>query len=135
MPFSMLNGSGIDGEAAHPLERREVALARRTASPTAPRKSVFSASAARSGLTAAAAREALGEVGVGHDQRDQMRPAVAVDHRLGDLGLQQQQALDALRREVVAAGVDDDVLLAVGDLEIAVGVEHADIAGVQPAVA
>ena len=64
-----------------------------------------------------------------------MRPPVAVDDRLADLRLQQQDALDPLRRDVVAARVDDDVLLAVGDLEVAVGVDLADVAGVQPAVA
>ena len=36
--------------------------------------------------------------------------------------------------EVLAAGGDDDVLLAAGDLEEAVVVELADVAGVQPAV-
>ena len=63
-----------------------------------------------------------------------MRPAVAVDHRLGDLRLQRQQALDARRRHHVAARILDEVLLAVGDLDVAVGIDQADVAGVQPAV-
>ena len=63
-----------------------------------------------------------------------MGPAVAVDHGLGDLGLHGQHPLDALRRDVVAAGADDDVLLAVGDGEVAVGVDDAHVARVQPAV-
>ena len=64
-----------------------------------------------------------------------MRLAVAVDDHLADLRLQRQNAFDPLRRDVVAARVDDDVLLAVGDLEEAVLIDHADVAGVQPAIA
>ena len=45
------------------------------------------------------------------------------------------QALDRLRRDVLAARGDDQVLLAVGDLEEPVRVEQADVAGVEPAVA
>jgi hypothetical protein len=73
-------------------------------------------------------------VGVGHDQRDDVGPLVAADHRLGDLALQRQHALELLRGDVVALVVDDDVLLAVGDHDPAALVEVADVAGVQPAV-
>ena len=41
-----------------------------------------------------AAREAAHEVRVRHDQGHQMRPPVAVDQRLADLGLEQQDAFD-----------------------------------------
>jgi len=50
-------------------------------------------------------------VEVRHQQPDQVRPAVAVNHGLAHLGLQGQPALDARRRHVLAGGVDDDVLL------------------------
>ena len=43
-------------------------------------------------------------------------------------------AFEVLRRDVLAAGGDDQVLLAVGDAQEALGVELADVAGVQPAV-
>ena len=42
--------------------------------------------------------------------------------------------LDVRRRHVLAGRVDDELLLAVDDLEVAVLVELADVAGVQPAV-
>ena len=45
-----------------------------------------------------------------------------------------QVVLDVLRRDVLAAGGDEDVLLAVGDVEEAVVVERADVAGLEPAV-
>ena len=64
-----------------------------------------------------------------------MRPAVAVDHRLGDLRALGQERLDPCRRDVVAARVDDQILLAIGDVQLPVGVDAADIAGVEPAVA
>ena len=71
---------------------------------------------------------------LGHQQRDEVRPAVAIDHRLGDLGLQRQHPLDPLRRDIVALVVDDQVLLAVGDDDPALVVEMADVAGREPAV-
>jgi hypothetical protein len=37
-------------------------------------------------------------------------------------------------RDVLAPGRDDDVLHAVGDAEVPVGVDRADVAGVQPAL-
>src|SRR4051812_15336277 len=45
-----------------------------------------------------------------------------------------QHLLDLARIDVVAAD-DDHVLLAVADVEIAVGVDLADVAGIEPAVA
>ena len=55
------------------------------------------------------------------------------DRDLGDAGHAHQQLLD-LRRAHVLAAADDDVLLAIGDREVAVGVEHADVAGHEPTV-
>src|SRR3546814_20864497 len=55
-------------------------------------------------------------------------------HRLQDFGLERQHAFDALRRDIVALVVDDDVLLAVGDDQPALAVDLADIAGMKPAV-
>src|SRR3546814_13975058 len=63
-----------------------------------------------------------------------MRAPVAVDEGLPDLRLDGQHALDALRRDVVAAGIDDDVLLPVGNSDVALRVDLADVAGAQPAV-
>ena len=48
-------------------------------------------------------------------------------------GMRTSMLLDLGRAHVLAAA-DDDVLLAVGDREVAVGVEHADVAGHEPAV-
>ena len=62
-------------------------------------------------------------------------PPLAQHHRLGDLGLGDQHPLDPRRRDVLAAGQHDHVLLAVGDPQVSVVVQLADVAGVQPAVA
>src|SRR6185295_4035249 len=59
---------------------------------------------------------------------------VARHHRLHDLGLQRQHALDPLRRDIVALVVDDQILLAVGDLDPALLVEVPDVARCQPTV-
>src|SRR6266508_5309327 len=57
------------------------------------------------------------------------------DHRgLAHLGVLQQHLLDLARIDIGAAR-DDQVLGAVLEREIAVGIEDADIAGVQPAAA
>ena len=74
-------------------------------------------------------------VGVEHDQRGVVGARVAddgglADQRPGALEL----GLDVRRRHVLAGGVDDELLLAVDDLEVAVVVDLADVAGVQPAV-
>src|SRR5216683_7039163 len=74
------------------------------------------------------------ELAVGHDDGDEIGAAVAENHRLGDLRLERQVSLDARRRDHVAARVLDEIALAVGDLEVALAVELADIAGMQPAI-
>src|SRR5207248_11806603 len=45
------------------------------------------------------------------------------------------QVLDVLRGDVLAAGRDDDVLLAIGDRQEAALVDLAHVAGMEPAVA
>jgi hypothetical protein len=54
------------------------------------------------------------------------------DGRFGDVGMQDQKVLDLTGGDVLPAP-DDDVLLAVGDDQVPVGVEAADIAGPEPA--
>src|SRR5262245_34888555 len=129
MPLSVLNGvvHTVNRRMRSMLESR--ALTRSTAAPSARTKSASSTRPAKS------AGPGGDEVGVGNQQRHQVRPLVAMDHGLNDLRLEAQKALDPRRRDVVAAGEDDDVLLAVGDAQEVVGVEGADIAGMQPAVA
>src|SRR5688500_20257912 len=56
------------------------------------------------------------------------------DRRLGDGGMRVEDLLHLARVDVEAAA-DDEVLLALDDVEEVVGVEAADVAGVQPAVA
>src|SRR5487761_1524557 len=63
-----------------------------------------------------------------------MRPAVAVNHGLGDLGLKRQKAFDACRSDHIAARVLDEVALPVSDEDVAVSVKLADIASMQPSV-
>ena len=73
-------------------------------------------------------------VRVERDQRGDVRAAVADDERLRDEARRLERVLEVLRRDVLAAGGDDDVLLAVGDLQEAVRVDLADVAGAEPAV-
>ncbi|GBD42535.1 hypothetical protein HRbin39_01929 [bacterium HR39] len=82
---------------------------------------------------AAGTRQRGEELRIGDDQRHQIRPPVAEDDGLGDLGFEAEDALHLLGRDVVAAGIDDDVLLAVGDAQISVRIQHAHITRVQPA--
>ena len=58
----------------------------------------------------------------------------ADDRHLGDAGDAQDDVLEVERRHPLAAGLHD-VLDAVDDLQIAVSVDDADVAGVQPAAA
>ena len=55
------------------------------------------------------------------------------DAGLDDVGVVEQDGLDVDGVDVVAAP-DDDVLLATDDVEVAVGVEPGQVAGVEPAV-
>ena len=72
--------------------------------------------------------------GIEHDQRRHERAAVADRARLADERDHLELGLEVGRADVLAAGGDDQLLLAVDDLEVAVVVELADVAGVQPAV-
>ena len=72
--------------------------------------------------------------GFRHHHAHQIGPAVAIDHGLGDLVLQGEHAFDALGSNVVALVVDEDILLAIGDHQMAILVEMADVASVEPAV-
>src|SRR5690606_7518056 len=57
---------------------------------------------------------------------------VADDHRLVNEGVVLDRHLDVLRRDVLPTGGDDDVLLAAGDVEVALFVESAEVTRVQP---
>ena len=59
---------------------------------------------------------------------------VAEGHRLLDVGKELELVLEVLRREQRAVGELADVLDAVDDLDVPVGVEVARIAGVEPAL-
>src|SRR5207249_6977748 len=85
------------------------------------------------GEDAVVARELRQLVRIDRDQRHRVRLAVAVHHDLADERIGLQEILDVLRRDVHAAGGDDEVLLSVGDEEEAVLVESPDVAAVEPA--
>ena len=70
---------------------------------------------------------------VDEDQRDQVLPAVANDHRVLDVGAELQLVLDVGGRDVLAAGGDDDILFPVHDSEIAV-FPRTNVPRVQPTV-
>src|SRR5690606_32643390 len=71
---------------------------------------------------------------VQHQQRDEVAAPVAQHDGVVDVHRRLQLVLDLLRRYVLPAGGDEDVLLAVRDAQVAVRVELADVAGAQPAV-
>src|SRR5207302_6838129 len=72
---------------------------------------------------------------VQRDQGRDVRPAVTDDQRVRDERISLQQLLDVLRRDLLAAGGGDQILLPVRDPEEAVAVELADVARPEPAVA
>src|SRR5262245_14899260 len=80
----------------------------------------------------------LARGGVAHDiGHDDLAPFAVGSSDDGDLAhprVPEQHLLDLARIDVGAAG-DDDVLGAVLERQIAVGVEGAEVAGVQPAIA
>ena len=69
-----------------------------------------------------------------HHQRAGVLAAVADHHHLVDVGRFLELVLDHLRGDVLAAAGLEHFLLAVGDAQVAAGVDLADVAGVQPAV-
>src|SRR6266508_4752012 len=73
-------------------------------------------------------------LGVERDQGHGVGALVAVHHGLADERVALEEVLDVLGRDVDAPGGDDQVLLAVRDIEEAFGVDLADIAGGEPAV-
>ena len=97
-------------EPPHPLDHRQIAIdpLDRRADRLAEHRVVHQSGQRRRSRRSLCPGPGFGEGGIGHDQRDQMRPPVAEHHRLRDLRLQGQEPFDALRRDVVAARVDDD---------------------------
>ena len=93
VPFSIVNGSAISRKWRTRSITDRLSFARVTASPIARSKSLCCDQLGEIGRQAVLPRVALGELGIGHDQRHQMRLAVAVDDRLADLRLQRQDAL------------------------------------------
>ena len=59
---------------------------------------------------------------------------LAVCDNLADVMRSAHDPFDPLRGDVLAPGGDDQILLAVGDLQEAIFVDLADVAGVQPAI-
>src|SRR5215467_14915363 len=71
---------------------------------------------------------------VERDERGDVRTPVADRNGLRDEARRLERVLEVLRRDVLPARRDDQILLAVGDLQPAVRVELADVAGAEPAV-
>ena len=51
-------------------------------------------------------------------------PPVAEQHGFGDEGMRAQHGFDRLRRDLLAAGGDEQLLLAIGDPQVAVLVDR-----------
>ena len=67
-----------------------------------------------------------------HHDGDEMRALVAIDHGLAQFRFGDDHAFDPLRCHVIAAGIDDDVFLAIGNHKMSVFIQLTDVAGVQP---
>jgi hypothetical protein len=67
-------------------------------------------------------------------QAGDVRLRVTDHHALADEPVGAESVLEHGRRDVLAGGRDDDLLLAAGDAQEAVGVELAEVAAVEPAV-
>src|SRR6267143_1625319 len=72
--------------------------------------------------------------GIGDDERDDEFAFVAHDHGVQDIGASLQSILDGLRGDEFSRRRLDQVFLAIGDEEIVVFVQVADVAGAEPAV-
>ena len=103
VPFSIVKGFAISRKWRTRSITDRLSFARATASPIARSKSLCCTSSSRSGCKLVLPRVGLGELGIGNDQRHQMRLAIAVDDHLVDFRLQRQDPFDPLRRDVVAA--------------------------------
>ena len=67
-------------------------------------------------------------LGVDGEQRRDVGPAVADDEALAQQPVRPEPVLEHGRRDVLAAGGDDEVLLAAGDRQVALVVERAEVA-------
>ena len=68
-----------------------------------------------------------------------MHPLLGPDRHTDDAGLSHagdpiEDALDVFRKDVQPFRRDDHFLLTAADVELPVGAEHADVAGVEPSV-
>ena len=75
-----------------------------------------------------------GVVRIERDQRRREGTLVGDHARLTDERVLLEEVLDVGRRDVLAARSDEDLLLAVDDLDEALVVDLGDVAGVQPPV-
>src|SRR5260370_19125814 len=71
--------------------------------------------------------------GVRHDESDDESALVADDHGVCYVRTRLQSVRDGLRGDEFSSGGLDEIFFAVGDEEVVVGVEIADVAGVKPA--
>src|ERR1700722_10886855 len=69
------------------------------------------------------------------DEGGEKMTSISQQDRLANVGRILQAILDQGRRDVFAAGSDENVLLAVDDANFAVALQFDDIAGAQPALA
>src|SRR5438270_1568538 len=69
-----------------------------------------------------------------HQHRDVLALVADHDHLADQLAHGLERVLDRLRSDVLAARGLDQVLFAIGDLQVSVGIDLADVAGVEPAV-
>ena len=77
---------------------------------------------------------ALNHGEIGHDEGDHEFAPVAEDGGVEDERARLERILDGLRRDVFSARGFQQILFPVGDVQVAVRVEVADVAGAKPTV-
>ena len=59
---------------------------------------------------------------------------IAIDHNLGDLWFDCQQGLNPAGGNIFTAGIDNQILFAAGDRDIAIIIDAAKVTGIEPAI-
>jgi len=72
--------------------------------------------------------------GVGDDEGHHEFALIADDHGVEDVGTGFQRVFDGLRGDEFSSGGFEKIFLAVGDEEVVIFVEVADVSGFEPAV-
>ena len=69
-----------------------------------------------------------------HDQHRRVLAAIAEEHGFGNERAAFEDRFDRLRRDLLPAGGDEQILLSIGNRQVAFRIDVPDVAGVEPSV-